>query len=70
MATGPPLLEVAVNDIDQFLRGLRLRALPSDSRGQEMLADVVLNDFGQQAADGAPTRCQKAHDFGAFSVAG
>src|SRR5450432_3254205 len=67
--TKTSLLEVAVDDIDQFVRRLRPRALRASPGCHEMLPDVVFDNLGQKTADGAPAGREETHDFAACRVA-
>src|ERR1700738_2642537 len=61
-------LEVAVHDVDEFVRGLGARLTGTRSASHEVLADVILDDFRQQAVHGAAARGQQLHDLAAFRI--
>jgi hypothetical protein len=61
-------LEVAMHDVDEFVCGLGARLTGTRSASHEVLADVILDDFRQQAVHGAAARGQQLHDLAAFRI--
>src|ERR1700724_513533 len=61
-------LEVALHDVDEFVGGLGARLTGTRSARHEVLADVILDDFRQQAAHGAAARGQQLHDPAAIRI--
>src|SRR2546430_9327338 len=61
-------LEVAIHDVDQLIRGRGARLTSARPARHEVLADVILDDFRQQAAHGAAARGQQLHDLAAIRV--
>src|ERR1700674_6048597 len=61
-------LEVALHDVDEFVRGVGARLTGMRSARHEVLTDVILDDFRQQAAHGAAACGQQLHDPAAIRV--
>src|SRR5580700_7598920 len=60
--------EVALHDVDEFVRGLGARLTGMRSASDEVLTDVILDDFRQQAAHGAAACRQQLHDPAAIRI--
>src|ERR1700732_3584550 len=61
-------LEVALHDVDEFVRGLGAWLTAMRSARHEVLTDVILDDFRQQAAHGAAACGQQLHDPAAIRI--
>src|ERR1700686_3243420 len=61
-------LEVALHDVDEFVCRLGARLTGTRSASHEVLTDVILDDFRQQAAHGAAARGQQLHDPAAIRI--
>ncbi|MGC1387183.1 MAG: hypothetical protein WA807_04150 [Steroidobacteraceae bacterium] len=67
-ATQKLLFEIRVDDVDQFLRGHDTRIVPGRARIEHVLANVILNDLGDEAIQRTPTRGGLLKNAGALMI--
>jgi hypothetical protein len=61
-------LEIAVHHIDEIICCLGTGTVDSRSGRGQMFADMIFDNLGKKAVDGAPASSEKPHDLGALGL--